>query len=119
MNVARMLLMLLRVLAGVQVLLGVGLWTGWWYSLAGLHMVAGVVFVLALWIIAAIALFQRRTMGLAAFALVWGLVVVALGMTQQRIVPGDLHWIVRVLHLVVGLASMPMAEKLAPAKRLA
>ena len=35
------------------------------------------------------------------------------GMTQQAILPGDLHWIVRVMHLVIGLAAMPIAERLA------
>ena len=38
--------------------------------------------------------------------------VAALGMTQQRLLPGDLHWIIRVLHLVVGVASMPLAAML-------
>jgi hypothetical protein len=70
--------------------------------------------VLSLWGIAVIALVQRRSAGLATFALLWGLLVAALGFMQQGILVGELHWIVRVLHLVIGLASVSIAERLAP-----
>ena len=68
----------------------------------------------ALWRIAVIALVQRRSAGPAFFALLWGLLVAALGFMQQSILVGELHWIVRVLHLVIGLASVSIAERLAP-----
>jgi len=38
--------------------------------------------------------------------------VLAFGMTQQGILIGSLHWVVRVLHLAVGLAALPVAERL-------
>ena len=43
---------------------------------------------------------------------VGGLLVIALGMTQMRILPGDLHWIVQVVHLGFGLAAIGFAEAL-------
>jgi hypothetical protein len=42
-----------------------------------------------------------------------GLFVPVFGMTQARILPGDLHWIVQAAHLVVGLVAMGLAERLA------
>ena len=114
MRVPFLLLMFMRIGALIQVVVGVALWTGHWSSLVDVHRTVGVLFVMALWIIAVIALVQRRSAGLAAFALLWGLIVAALGFMQQGILVGDLHWIVRVVHLVIGLASMPMAERLAP-----
>ena len=114
MRVPFLLLMFMRVGALVQVIVGIGLWTGHWYSLVDVHRTVGVLFVLALWIIAATALLQRRSAGLAAFAVAWGVLVAGLGFMQQTILPGDLHWIVRVLHLVIGMASMPIAERLVP-----
>jgi hypothetical protein len=102
----------MRVTMGLQVAVGIALWTGHWYSLVNLHMAVGALFVLMLWGIAGIAIAHRQSVGLAAFAFVWGLVIVAFGMTQQRILPGDLHWIVRVMHLVVGFAAMPIAERI-------
>ena len=114
MRVPFLLLMFMRIAALVQVIVGIGLWTGHLYSLVDVHRTIGVLFVLALWSIAAIALVQRRATGLAAFAVIWGVVVAAVGFTQQQLLPGDLHWIVRVLHLVIAMASMPIAERLAP-----
>ena len=114
MRVPFLLLMFMRIAALVQVIVGIGLWTGHLYSLVDVHRTVGVLFVLALWGIAAIALVQRRATGLAVFAVVWGVVVAAVGFTQQQVLPGDLHWIVRVLHLVIAMASMPIAERLAP-----
>ena len=107
MRVPFLLLMFMRIAALVQVIVGIGLWTGHLYSLVDVHRTIGVLFVLALWSIAVIALVQRRATGLAAFAVMWGLVVAAVGFTQQLFLPGDLHWIVRVLHLVIALASCP------------
>jgi hypothetical protein len=46
------------------------------------------------------------------FGILWGLAIAGLGFMQQGILVGDLHWIIRVLHLVIGVAAMPIAEKL-------
>ena len=113
MPITRLLLVLMRVLAGVLVVLGLGFWTGHWYGLVGLHRGLGTVFVLSLWGIAGVALAQRRAVPLAVGAIVWGLVVAGFGMAQQGILIGDYHWIVRVLHLGLAMASMPLAERLA------
>ena len=114
MRLPRVLLMLMRVLAGVQVVLGVGFWTGHWYGLVPVHIVSGVTYVLLLWGLAIVALVRRHAPGLASFAIVWGLVIPALGFAQfQLLAASPHHWIVRVVHLVVGLAAMPIAERLA------
>jgi len=108
----RILFLLLQVLVTIQLIVGIAMWTGHWYSFLGTHMAVGVLFVLILWTIAVLALVKRQRVGLALLAIVWGLAVAALGMTQQRLLPGDLHWIIRVLHLAVGVASMPIAAML-------
>jgi len=113
MGISRGLLMFMRAAAAVQVILGIGFWTGHWANLVNTHMAIGMLFVLALWVIAGIALARRHAPGLAVGALVWGVLIVAVGMTQRGILVGDLHWIVRVVHLVVSLAGMPFAERLA------
>ena len=72
-----------------------------------------------LWILALIALFQRRTIGTALFAIFWGFCVAMLGYMQQGILAGsDLHWVVRVVHLAIGLLALGLAEQLAPARRV-
>jgi hypothetical protein len=103
----------MRIAMALQVIVGLALWTGHLYSLVNLHMAIGSLFVLMLWAIAGIAIARRESVGLAVFAIGWGLVIAAFGMTQQGILPGDLHWIVRVMHLAIGIAAMPIAERLA------
>ena len=112
MRLPHVLLIVLRVLAGIQIVLGVGFWTGHWYGLVPVHRAGGVLFVATLWGIATLALVRRHRPALAAGAIAWGFGVAALGFAQQYIMPGDLHWIVRVGHLVVAMASMPMAGRL-------
>ena len=119
MSVSRILLVFVRAAMAVQVILGIGFWTGNWTSLVSVHMVIGVLFVIALWVIAGIAAANRRPGGLVAFGFIWGVVVVALGMTQKGILIGDLHWIIRVLHLAVGIAAMPIAERLVGGREVA
>ena len=112
MRVPFLSLMFMRIAALVQVVVGIAMWTGRWYSLVGMHRTIGMLFVLSLWVIAVIALVQRRSAGLAAFGILWGLLVAAIGFMQQGILIGDLHWIVRVAHLIIAMASLPIAERL-------
>jgi hypothetical protein len=119
MSVSRILLVFMRAAMAVQVILGIGFWTGHWTNLVNAHMAIGALFVIASWVIAGIAAAQGGPARLVAFGFVWGVVVLALGMTQQRILIGDLHWIIRVLHLVVGIAAMPIAERLVAGQRAA
>jgi hypothetical protein len=115
MNVSRGLLMFMRLAILVQLIVGIALWTGHLTSLVDLHRTIGVLFVVALWVIAIIALVQRRSPGLAVFGILWGLAVAGVGFMQQGMLVGDMHWIIRVLHLVIGVAAMPIAEKLVAA----
>ena len=112
MGVSRMLLVFMRAAMAVQVIVGIGFWTGHWAGLVNMHMAIGALFVIALWVIAGIAAAHRRPGQLVAFGFVWGVIVLTLGMTQQSILVGSLHWIIRVLHLAVGIAAMPIAERL-------
>ena len=119
MSLSRILLMLMPVGAGVQVVVGLGLWSGRLYSLVDMHRTVGVIYVVLLWVLAIIALVQRRSAKVAAFGILWGFVIAMLGFAQQGILIGDLHWVVRVVHLIIGLAAMPIAERLAPRIRAA
>ena len=113
MNVARLCLMLMRLGAAIQLILGIGFWTGHWTSAIPIHRTIGVIYVVLLWVLALIALVKRTDVGLALFAIVWGVVIAGLGMAQRTMLVGDWHWIIRVLHLVLALSAMPIAERLA------
>ena len=112
MNVARLSLMLMRIAAAIQLILGIGFWTGHWINAIPVHQTIGTIYVLVLWVLAVLALVRRSQVGLSVFAIVWGVVIAGFGMMQQTILVGDLHWIIRVLHLVIALSAMPIAERL-------
>ena len=116
MTVSKGLIMFMRAVIAIQLILGIGFWTGNWAGLVSVHMILGLLFVLALWVVAGIAIARRQNTGLAVLAFVLGVLIAWLGMAQRGLLVGDLHWIVRVLHLLVGVAAMPIAERL-PADR--
>ena len=104
---------LVRVAGLIQVTLGVLFWTGRATQLIGVHMLVGIVLVLALWTMAALAARAGTPPALWLLALGWGLLTVALGLTQTRLLPGSAHWLIQVLHLLVGLGTIGQAEALA------
>ena len=112
MNSSRAVLMLLRLAFVVQLVVGIAMWAGYWTTLVGMHMAIGSIFVLLLWILAVIALVRRRAVGLAVLAILWGVVLAGFGMAQRGIMIGDAHWVIRVVHLLIAMIAMPMAERL-------
>ena len=105
--------MLVRFTAIVQVVLGVLFWTGNLLSMIPVHMLIGFVFVLSLWTLSGLAAWAGVSSDLVALGFAWGLVVPVIGLTQTRILPGDLHWIVQVAHLLVGIIGAGIGDMLA------
>ena len=99
-----------RVAGVLTLLLGLLFWTGDALSLIPVHMLLGVLTVLALWLLAATASQLGAPMGLVIGAGMLGVLVLGLGFSQQSLIPGNGHWIVQVLHLVLGMAAIGIAE---------
>jgi hypothetical protein len=106
-------LMLIRVTGVVLIILGAAFWTGHAFAEIPLHKQVGYLFVLSLWTLAALAARAGVAPSFVSLAVVWGLAVAALGMTQDRLLIGNAHWVIKVLHLLVGLGAMGLAEGLA------
>jgi hypothetical protein len=109
---ALVLQMTIRLLAVVQLIVGLLFWTGNALAFIPVHMLLGVLLVLCLWIVAVLAWRAGAPLGMAAGAVVWGLLTVWLGLNQFELLPGDLHWLVRVLHLLMGVGAVGLAEAL-------
>lgn len=103
----------LRITGAIQIILGLLFWTGNAYSLIPVHILSGLILVLALWTLAVVALITGANRGLALVAIVWGVIVPVLGLTQSGLLQGSLHWIIEVIHLLVGLAAIGMGMRLA------
>jgi hypothetical protein len=109
-NIARMLV---RAAFLVQIVLGVIFWTGNALGLKNLHMLIGFILVLSLEVIVVAAARRGVDTGLWALAGVWGIVTVLFGVTQESILTGSAHWVIRVLHLLVGIGAIGFSEALA------
>ena len=105
--------MLVRATGVVQLVLGGLFWTGNALDLVPLHQTVGFLMVFGLWTLAALAARAGVRPPLVALAAVWGLVVPVLGLNQTRLLVGSAHWLIEVLHLLVGLGAIGLAENLA------
>jgi hypothetical protein len=118
MNTSHILNVGLRILGAATLLLGLVLWSGRFYSLVGLHTALGMLIVLGLWALALLGWRQGVPHALCVAALLWGALVLALGMSQTQLMPGAGHWLIQTLHLLVGLAALGFAAALARQMRV-
>lgn len=110
---ARALGILIVVAGAIQIVLGVLFWTGYADALVPVHILVGIILVLALWTLAGLAAYAGVNIGLVLLAIVWGIIVPILGLTQTRLLPGSTHWVIQVLHLIVGLTAIALGQILA------
>ena len=103
----------IRVLGVVQLVLGIIFWTGNALGLVDLHQLIGILLVLGLWTQAAMAHRAGVPGGLVAGAAVYGLLVPIVGLTQRDLFPGSAHWVIQVIHLLLGIGLIGLAERLA------
>ena len=110
---ATALLMLFRLAWVILLFLGLAFWWGRALRFVPVHMLVGVVVVLLLWALAALAAGAHVRSRAIPLAALWGVFVLVLGLTQTRLMTGSAHWVIRVLHLLVGIGAILLAERLA------
>jgi hypothetical protein len=103
----------IRAFGVVQLVLGIVFWTGNALGLVDLHQLIGILLVLALWTQAAMAHRAGVSGGLVAVAAVWGLLVPIVGLSQRNLLAGSAHWVIQVIHLLLGIGLLALAENLA------
>ena len=101
---------IVRIAGVVNLLLGLLFWTGDARGLVPVHMLLGVVLVVALWALAAVSTQQGVPVGLAAGAAIMGIIVLWLGLAQGGLMPGGAHWVIQALHLITGMAAVGIGE---------
>jgi hypothetical protein len=104
---------LIRLLFVALLVLGVQFWTGQASSqLVPLHMRLGEVMITLLWIMAGMSLRFGASAGLVLGTFAYGVVVVGLGMKMADLVLGGSGNLFGVLHLIVGIGAVGLAEML-------
>jgi uncharacterized membrane protein HdeD (DUF308 family) len=107
----------IRVTGIALVVLGLLLWVDAAAGLRTIHMLLGLVLVVALVAAAALALRTGAKPILPGMAIAWAILTLAFGMTQAQILPGDGHVVVEVAHLLVGIVAIGLGEMLVASGR--
>jgi hypothetical protein len=97
---------------GLLLVLGAIVWTGRGDALIGVHVALGIVLVLTLWTLVLIAARSGVPSRILAVAVTWSLLVVALGMAQDRLAPGRWHWTIQVVHLAISMGVVAWGRRL-------
>jgi hypothetical protein len=113
-------LMVLRAGVLIELVLGILFWTNVinpdTSPLVLVHMLIGLIVVIALWLIGLAQGFMKasNSFGLALLTFIVGLVVAGFGLFQTRLLPNSsAHWIIQVIHLVLGLLAIATGEMVA------
>jgi hypothetical protein len=107
---ARIVQNAIRLLWIANFILGFQFWMGRATSMIPVHMRIGETLVLLLWILAGIGIKAGVRLPFALGVIAYGFFVVGFGMTMGGMLPGGAHEIVRVLHLLIGVAAIGAAE---------
>src|SRR5215469_12739919 len=101
---ARLLQIIASVAALVTVSLGMATYTH--ADFTRIHMLFGLMVALALLVLAVMAVFTAGLRRLGALSIVYAFILPIFGVTQQMILPGNLHWLIETTHLLVGFGAI-------------
>jgi hypothetical protein len=114
--ITRLIRVCISVAGIAALLLGLLIWSGRALSLLPVHMLLGLILSVTLLVVAALALRALRSWKLAALLIIVALIMPLFGIKQTTLLPGDGHWVIRFLHLLVGMAAMGLGH--ATARRI-
>ena len=88
----------------LALILGLLIWTNRALNLVQMHMALGLLAVGALWIIGIGQAFSGNgSWVLAACAVGVGAAMIIIGWTQSALMQGGFHWVIQLIHLLLGL----------------
>ena len=111
MKVITIAVWVLRITVLAAIILGILFWTGNVENLIPVHMLIGIIAVLSLWVIGlAQGFIKGGSFGLALATFIVGLALAIVGLYQQQWLLGSSHWIIQVIHLLLGLSAIGLGE---------
>lgn len=108
---------IVRVIGAIMIVLGLLIWTGGFDALIPIHILIGIVLVIALWWLASAAYRAGVAPGLVVAAAAIGFILPIVGIAQQGVLEADKNAWVPIVHLALGLAAIGLGEALAGAMR--
>lgn len=108
--VVRIALMIVRIGVLIELALGILFWTGNADSLQIVHIVIGILVVLSLWTMGIVQGLAGGSFGLALATFVLGFLLALVGLFQKGWLVEQYHWVIQVIHLLLGLSAIGLAE---------
>jgi hypothetical protein len=109
--VFRIASIVLRLCGALALILGILFWSGNTLNLIPIHMLLGLLVVLSLWIVGIGQAFSSSgSWPLAGGALLLGLLVIVVGRTQSSLLVGPFHWVIQVVHLLLGILAVGIGQ---------
>src|SRR5438132_7735687 len=107
-------LMVVRLAVLLTLIVGILFWTGNAQNLTLVHMLLGFIVVISLWVIGlAQGFIKGGSFGLAVATFVIGLLLAIVGLYQDYWLIGSAHWVIQVIHLLLGLSAIGLGETIA------
>jgi hypothetical protein len=111
MKVLTIAVMVLRLAVLAALIMGILFWTGNADNLITIHTLIGIIVVLSLWTIGLAQGFMKGgSFALAAATFILGLILAIVGLYQQSWLSGSAHWVIQVIHLLLGLSAIALGE---------
>ena len=101
-----------RIIGVIALILGIILWTGSTRVL-GIHILTGFIMSITMLLIGGVGFFARVKPGLPVIAIAWALLLPYFGFAQFRLLPGASHIVIQVIHLLIGICAVGIAEAIA------
>ena len=84
-------------------------------ALFHLHMTLGGLVVISLLLVALLSA-GKVPAGKVAAGIVWAAITLLVGLRQNALLPGSLHWIIEAVHALLGIGAIGLTEMLAAAR---
>jgi len=98
--------MVLTIAGLLALILGLLFWAGLAVNLMSMHMMLGLLSVAALWVIGIGPARAAGGWAIAIAALVTGALTLYVGLYQASMMVGPSHWIIQVVHLILGVLTI-------------
>ncbi|GHO85678.1 hypothetical protein [Dictyobacter formicarum] len=76
------------------------------------HQLLGAIGAILLLALGAVVIFSPGTRWLAAAGILYAFIFPAFGLVQASIFVGNLHWLVQIVHLLLGIGAMYLAREI-------
>ncbi len=99
----------IQIIAGIAGLGALTLGLLFWIAnidLLNIHMLLGLIVALSLLVMSIIAVSTRGMRIWGIVGIIYAVIVPIFGLRQATLLIGDLHWIIQVLHMLVGIGAI-------------